>query len=95
MMKRKKSLFLPQGYTITPPAQPTELPSIGLALQWQMQDTGYRCTTESASFATLTVLMSSARDGFPHPETTSKNVGALGDSVVFWDGHMDGGWHAF
>ncbi len=76
-MKIKKSFFLPQGYTHTPPAQPTALPSIGLALQWQMQDTGYRCTTEYASFATLTVLMSTARDGFPHQRPAPKSKGSF------------------
>ena len=35
--------------------------------------TGYRCTTEYASFATLTVLMSTARDGFPHRRPPPKS----------------------
>ena len=37
----------------------------------------YRCMTESESFATLTVLMSTARDGFPHRRPTPKSKGSF------------------
>ena len=37
----------------------------------------YRCTTESASFATLTVLMSTARDGFSHRRPPPKSKGSF------------------
>ena len=37
----------------------------------------YRCMTESESFATLTVLMSTARDGFPHGRPTPKSKGSF------------------
>ncbi len=37
----------------------------------------YRCTTESASFATLTVLSPTARDGFPHRRPPPKSKGSF------------------
>ena len=37
----------------------------------------YICTTESESFATLTVLMSTARDGFSHRRPPPKSKGSF------------------
>ena len=37
----------------------------------------YRCTTASTSFAILTVLMSTARDGFSHPRPPPKSKGSF------------------